>query len=136
MIHALLAAVMASLSLWLFYLLGQLFHILKQAQRTTWDPHSPINSVRAYLATSWLDCAWRFLLCTALFVVWWRDPAWILALLARVLPLDLNDLALKPNLFTALVYGFFSDSVLDFLFSFLRSKVPSAATATASSPPQ
>jgi hypothetical protein len=81
-----------------------------------------VRTVGDYIATHGVNLLWRFILCTLFFVVWWRDPSWVPGLVGVIAP-GLAEL-FKLNLVTAAIYGYCSDSVIDYLLWFVRSRVP------------
>jgi hypothetical protein len=103
-----------------FYLIGQAFSILKRA-------HLAHEDTLKYLKDNWIDQGWQFTVSTALFFVIWREPAWVAGLLTKFIPLDpAATLAavelLKANIFTAVIFGYFNQSITDWAFATVKKK--------------
>lgn len=105
----------SSFAVWALYLLGQCVHILKRAGMAVRSKSNSIRSRSAFVAHCWDALLVRLVLCAGLF--WWllADPR----SLARVLALCGVHLApdFSMGLGTALIFGYFADSVLDWLVS-------------------
>jgi hypothetical protein len=105
----------ASWLLWLLFCAGQAIHVLKRAGMAVRSKNNPIATRREYLARHWDVLLIRAVLCAALFWFARTRPAFLLHLLSftegaapATLPLDTGG---------AFVFGYFSDSVLDWVVS-------------------
>jgi hypothetical protein len=103
-----------SLSLWLCFALGQFTHVLKRAGMAVRSRTNTLTSRREYLRFYWDALLVRSLLCAALFWLVQRQPA-LLAQVAAAFGAAPVELPLTGG--TALVFGYFADSILDWLVS-------------------
>lgn len=101
--------------IWTLYLLGQIVHILKRASMAVRSKSNSIHSRFEFIAFYWDVLLVRVVLCAGLFWVLLTNPRGLTKLFAMLgagftadIPVDLG---------TALIFGYFADSVLDWLFS-------------------
>lgn len=109
------------LGVWIAYLIGQVLHILKRAQLSSWNPATPGDSIRAFLRANWVDVLIRFTLCTAGFIVWASQPQFVEVVLEKFGASDWLNI-LQVNVLTAMAYGFAADSVFDYVLAAVRRK--------------
>ena len=101
--------------IWALYLLGQLVHILKRAGMAVRSKSNSIHTRFEFIAFQWDVLLVRIVLCAALFWVLLTNPhglTRIFRLVGADVPLDIS-----VDLGTALILGYFADSVLDWLVS-------------------
>jgi hypothetical protein len=101
-------------TLWLCFALGQAVHILKRAGMAVRSPHNALRTRREYLRLRWDALAVRAVLCAALFWLVMNRPELLAALLAA---LGARSAELPITGATSLIFGYFADSVLDWLVS-------------------
>lgn len=125
-----------TLGFWFVYIAGQALHILKRA-------HLGAGGIRGFFQRNWIALLVRLFLATALLMWWAQSPGFLNTLLGRFGVTVGFELPLTWP--TAAIYGFFSDSILDWVISkvpFLQSEVPAingaaaAAAASAGSQPK
>jgi hypothetical protein len=115
-------------SLWLMFLAGQGVHILKRAGMCVRSPANAVTSRRQFVRLHWDALLIRGALCAGIFAVALDEPA-LLSRLAGAMGVS-ADLSLRMNPGTSLVFGYFADSVLDWLASHipvLQREVPTVA---------
>jgi hypothetical protein len=116
----------SSLSLWLCFALGQATHILKRAGMAVRSPQNALRTRREYLRLHWDVLAVRALLSAALFWLLEGRPD-LLAALPAIFGAPPAELPLTGA--TALILGYFADSVMDWLVSrvpALQKELPTA----------
>ncbi len=112
-------------AVWLLYLLGQFVHMLKRAGMAVRSKSNRIRSRFEFIAFNWDALLIRVVLCAGLFWVLLTNPRG----LTRILSLLGSDLTVdvSVDLGTALIFGYFADSVLDWMVSkipFLQKELP------------
>lgn len=114
--------------LWSCYLLGQAFQVLKRAQLSSWDPNSPVQSIKHFLGVNWPDVSKAFFFSTVLFVTLWRDPSYLVQGVNVILPATWNvspDTVahfLQLNILTAAAFGYCSQSLLDYAVALAKKR--------------
>ncbi len=106
-------------AIWVLYLLGQFVHMLKRAGMAVRSKSNRIRSRIEFIAFNWDALLVRVVLCAGLFWVLLTNPR----SLTRILNLLGSDLTADVSIDfgTALIFGYFADSVLDWVVS----KIPS-----------
>ncbi|MBI1750474.1 MAG: hypothetical protein HY234_03650 [Acidobacteria bacterium] len=101
--------------IWMLYLLGQFVHILKRAGMAVRSKRNSIHSRIVFIAFYWDALLVRIVLCAGLFWVLQTNPRGLTNLFAL---LGVNIGAdISVDLGSALIFGYFADSVLDWLVS-------------------
>jgi hypothetical protein len=110
--------------IWLFYFLGQVVHILKRADQSVGSPDHRAETYKHFLLMYWPSLTIRLFLCTVAFLLWIESPDVVTQLTAGFnLPLTLSKA-------TAALFGYFSDSILDWVlekFPRLKRDLPKDA---------
>ncbi len=101
--------------IWALYLLGQLLHVLKRAGMAVRSNSNSIRSRMEFIAFSWDALLVRIVLCAGLFAALLTNPHGLTKLLAQIGAGITADISIDPG--TALIFGYFADSVLDWLVS-------------------
>ncbi len=101
--------------IWILYLLGQIVHILKRAGMTVRSKSTSIHSHFEFIAFYWDVLLVRVVLCAGLFWVLLTNPRGLTELFAMLGAGITADISV--DLGTALIFGYFADSVLDWLVS-------------------
>ncbi|HEV8384005.1 MAG TPA: hypothetical protein VGQ11_03970 [Candidatus Acidoferrales bacterium] len=105
-------------ALWTLYLSGQLVHVLKRAGMAVRSKSNRIGSRREFIAFNWDALLVRVVLCAGLFWVLLTNPR---GLTRIFMALGTNFTAdVSIDLGSALILGYFADSILDWMVS----KVP------------
>jgi len=112
--------------IWLLYASGQMVHILKRAGMAVRSRTNSIHSRLEFILFFWDSLLVRVVLCVGLFWVVLSNPRALAALLSLVGV----DLAIEVPVSrgTALIFGYFADSILDWLVSkipWLERELPS-----------
>ena len=105
----------STILIWLFYLLGQLLHVLKRASMAIRSKSNSLRSRAAYIAFCWDALLVRLVLCAGLFAALLTNPRAVTKLLSGLGVSISADIPMDPG--TALIFGYFADSVLDWLVS-------------------
>ncbi|MCL5287870.1 MAG: hypothetical protein M1453_07755 [Acidobacteria bacterium] len=105
----------ATLVIWALYLLGQILHVLKRAGMAVRSKSNSIRSRWEFVVFFWDALLVRVLLCAGLFAALLADPSGLTKLLASLGSGVTADITVNPG--TALIFGYFADSVLDWLVS-------------------
>jgi hypothetical protein len=101
--------------IWALYLLGQVLHVLKRAGMAVRSRSNSIHSRIEFIAFYWDALLVRLMLCAGLFAALLTNPRGLTKLLG-MLGAGINaDISVDTG--TALVFGYFADSVLDWLVS-------------------
>jgi hypothetical protein len=101
--------------IWALYLLGQLLHVLKRAGMVVRSKSNSIRSRIEFIVFSWDALLVRVVLCAGLFAALLTNPHGLSKLLAMLGAGISADVSVDPG--TALIFGYFADSVLDWLVS-------------------
>jgi hypothetical protein len=101
--------------IWALYLLGQLLHILKRAGMAVRSKSNSIRSRIEFIEFSWDALVVRIVLCAGLFAALLTNPHGLTRLFALFGAGITVDIFVDPG--TALIFGYFADSVLDWLVS-------------------
>lgn len=115
----------ATAAIWTLYLLGQLVHIQKRAGMAVRSKSNRIRSRVEFIAFNWDVLLVRVALCAGLFWVLLTNPRGltrIFLLFGAEIPADIS-----VDLGTALIFGYFADSVLDWIVSkipWLQKELP------------
>lgn len=104
-----------SAAVWTLYLLGQLIHILKRAGMAVRSKSNRISSRLEYVALHWDALLVRVVLCAGLFWVFLTDPQSVTRVLVLLGAGLTADLPVDGG--SALIFGYFADSVLDWIVS-------------------
>jgi len=118
---------MHTLDLWLLFQLGQGLHILKRAALSKSSPLSGTKSIWGYLVTNRVTLLIRAVLVSAGFAYWLTHPDALTTVLARI-GFSIN-LTFAPEHATAVIFGYFADSAMDFLTAkvpMLQKEIPPA----------
>ena len=105
----------SSALIWALYLLGQFLHILKRAGMAVRSKSNSIRSRVAFITFSWDVLLVRVVLCAGLFAALLTNPHGVTKLIGMLgtgIPVDIS-----VDSGTALIFGYFADSVLDWLVS-------------------
>jgi len=97
------------------YLLAAALHQIVRANQSANSTFTPWDTVREYAARFWPTMVTRFVLGTAIYALWWTQPTWT----AAVLPF--GELPLTYG--TSIIYGWFSDSLLEKILSRFNVKL-------------
>ncbi len=103
------------IELWLPFAAGQAIHVLKRAGMMVRSPHNGVQTRRAFVQLYWDALAVRAALCAAVFWMVVDQPE-LLSSVAGVLGFS-GRLELRLNAGTALIFGYFADSILDWAVS-------------------
>ena len=112
-------------AIWVLYLLGQFVHILKRAGMAVRSKSNCIRSRIEFIAFNWDVLLIRVVLCAGLFWVLVTNPRGltrIFMLLGAGITADIS-----VDFGTALIFGYFADSILDWVVSripFLQKELP------------
>jgi hypothetical protein len=112
----------------MFFLAGQALHILKRAGMAVRSKSNPIRSRREFLRLFWDVLLIRTVLCASAFWVALQNPQ-SLARLTHTWELP-PDLSLRWSAGTALMFGYFADSIFDWIASripIFRREMPAVA---------
>jgi hypothetical protein len=101
--------------IWALYLLGQLLHVLKRAGMAVRSKSNSIRSRVEFIVFSWDALLVRVVLCAGLFAALLTNPHGLTRLFALLGAGITADIFVDPG--TALIFGYFADSVLDWLVS-------------------
>ncbi len=102
------------LHFWLFYLIGQLVHLLKRMNQDVQSPAVRLNTYKQFWYVNWPNVIIRVFLCSVGFLLWAEDGANAAKVLNSA-GISLPQLPLTHA--TAAIYGFFSDSLVDWVMS-------------------
>jgi hypothetical protein len=115
------------LELWLPFAAGMAIHVLKRAGMTVRSPSNAVRSRGEFLKIFWDVLVVRATLCAALFWMVLEQPA-LLARIAHIFgTAQVFELRLNPG--TALIFGYFADSILDWVashISIFQRELPAA----------
>ena len=101
--------------IWALYLVGQILHVLKRAGMAVRSKSNALRSRVAFIAFCWDALLVRLVLCAGLFAALLTNPHGLTKLFG-MLGAGINaDITVDPG--TALILGYFADSVLDWLVS-------------------
>ena len=112
-------------AIWALYLLGQFVHILKRAGMAVRSKSNRIRSRSEFISFNWDALLIRVVLCSGLFWVLLMNPrslTRIFTLLGAGITADI-----PVDLGTALIFGYFADSILDWVVNripFLQKELP------------
>jgi hypothetical protein len=101
--------------IWALYLLGQFLHVLKRAGMAVRSKSNSIRSRIEFIAFSWDALLVRVVLCAGLLAALLTNPRGLTKLMAMLGAGITADISVDPG--TALIFGYFADSVLDWLVS-------------------
>ena len=104
---------------WVLYILGQIVHIVADANDTVNDPAHAVASWKVYFKTYGTRIAARFFLTMCMFPLVWSNPA--------LLNFERFMSSTGMQVGVAGIFGYFSDSAWDHLLSFLpwlQKKLP------------
>lgn len=94
---------------WIFYAIGQISHLIQKADHDISDPQNKISGWHQYFRVRGPTIQSTLVLCTAGFLFWLEKPDAMNGVLSHV-GLALPNLPLTKA--TAIVYGYFSDSIV------------------------
>lgn len=115
----------AAAAIWTLYLMGQFVHILKRAGMAVRSKSNRIATRLEFIAFNWDVLLIRVVLCAGFFWVLLTNPhglTRILTLFGAGIPADVS-----VDLGSALIFGYFADSVLDWIVSkipWLQKELP------------
>lgn len=105
----------STLLLWTLFVLGQALHVMKRAGMAVRSKANSIQSRVQFVAFCWEAVLVRLVLCSGLFAALQTNPHGLTKLLNLVGVAASVDISVDPG--TALIIGYFADSVLDWLVS-------------------
>lgn len=103
------------LELWLPFAAGMAIHVLKRAGMTVRSQNNAVRTRGEFIKIFWDVLVVRATLCAALFWIVLEQPA-LLGRLAQFFG-TAQILELRLNSGTALIFGYFADSILDWVAS-------------------
>ena len=107
-----------------FFLLGWAIHIMKKSDLTKRSELTPWDNLIGFLQWNWVALTVRFFLSVLGFILWFQDPAAVQKIFVILASYLADGSALKDtlqqvnfplNAFSAGLYGYLADSLLDWL---------------------
>lgn len=105
----------STVMIWALYLIGQFLHVLKRAGMAVRSKSNSIRSRMEFVVFSWDALLVRVVLCAGLFAALLTNPHGLTRLMAMLGAGIAADISVDPG--TALIFGYFADSMLDWLVS-------------------
>jgi hypothetical protein len=119
--------------LWTLFVFGQSLHILKRAGMAVRSKTNSIRSRVEFVAFCWEALLVRLVLCSGLFAALQTNPHGLTKLLTLIGVQISAEIPVDPG--TALIFGYFADSVLDWLVSKIPVLQKELPTWTEPNPP-
>lgn len=101
--------------IWALYLVGQFLHILKRAGMAVRSKSNSIHSRIEFIRFSWDALLVRVVLCAGLFAALLTNPSGLSKLMALLGAGIAANISVDAG--TALIFGYFADSILDWVVS-------------------
>jgi len=101
--------------IWALYLVGQFLHILKRSGMAVRSKSNSIRTRMEFIVFSWDALFVRVVLCAGLFAAFLTNPSGLTKLMAILGAGIAANISVDPG--TALIFGYFADSMLDWLVS-------------------
>lgn len=104
---------------WIPFLIGQIMHILLQAQASVRASSNGVTTLRTWLSLMWIPVLGRLFLCSAGMAFWLESPA----LFSKGLSLVAINFAIPMNYASTALFGYSVDSLIDKVGAIIGGKL-------------
>lgn len=104
---------------WISFFVGQVIHVLLQAEASVRASSNGIETVRHWLSVMWIPVIGRVFLCSVAMALWLESPA----LFSKGLAVIAINFLIPMNYATTALFGYVSDSFLDKLGAIIGGRL-------------